>query len=200
MEPPVNIDPLAHEVPIRPPVLPGDKYSLRRYGAPRANGAALYVWRDVLASLVDASRTDPERFRAFVLTGSPFVGPLGAYVEVRGYTDLGQFTDAIGFANEVHRHWDQLHNRVRRMNGMHRVVGWGFMRPGCAGLPGPVERVVHRTLFHLPFEVTLALDPTDRQFGFHGLSVRGQLVPVGFQLVSRRSSPLAPPIAPEAIP
>ena len=180
---------------IRPPVLPGERYQVRRLGAPRAAGAAAYVWRDAAESLIEAAQYRPDSASFCVLLGSPFMGPLGVYTEIRGYAEWGTRTDEPTFMRELLVDWRQVQNRARRGPSAQRIVGWALARAGCNGELGPAARMVHRTLFHLPYAVVVCIDPQNRVLALHGMDAAGSLHPIGFNLVSRRQAPASPEIS-----
>ena len=183
-------------VPIRPPVSPNERTLLRRFGAPRAAGAALYIWREMLEALLEASTVRTEGYQAALLVGGPFMGPLGPYVELHGFCDFAVHADPLAFANELAGDWTQIHNRVRRAHAPHRVVGWVHIERGTGGELTPLARMIHRTLFHLPFTVVASLDPEQGAFAFYGATPAGELQPIGFNLVSRPSAAPPPPLVP----
>lgn len=190
-------------VPIRPPVGPSERTLIRRFGAPRASGATLFVWREMLEALLEASTVRDSGYQAALLVGGPFMGPLGPYVELHGFCDFAAYADPLAFANDLAADWTQLHNRVRRAHAPHRVIGWAHIERGTGGALPPLARLVHRTLFHLPFTVVASLDPEQNTFAFYGATPAGELEPIGFQLVSRPAAvppPLVQPPSPETTP
>lgn len=190
-------------VPIRPPVAPSERTLVRRFGAPRATGAVLYVWREMLEALLEASMVRSDGYQSALLVGGPFMGPLGAFVELHGFCDLAAHADPLAFANELAADWTQVQNRVRRAHAPHRVTGWVHIERGTGGALPPLARVVHRTLFHLPFTVVASLDPEQAAFSFYGATPTGDLAPIGFQLVSRPAAappPVVQPPSPENTP
>ena len=183
-------------VPVRPPVAPNERTLIRRFGAPRAAGATLFVWREMLEALLEASSVRTEGYQAALLVGGPFMGPLGPYVELHGFCDFAAHADPLAFANELDADWTQIHNRVRRTHAPHRIVGWVHIERGTGGNLPPLARMVHRTLFHLPFTVVASLDPEQGGFAFYGATPAGDLQPIGFNLVSRPSAAPLPPVVP----
>ncbi len=155
-------------------------------GARRGDGAALYVWADVIEELVYAALHAPHTRQAALLLGGAWQGPNGDFVEVRGFSSLMKGDVDADFATELADDWRLLNNRASRIGEGMGVVGWATMREGISGRLASSVQMLHRSFFNLPFEVMLALDSVDKTVGAWAVDRSGYLINVGFNLVSRR--------------
>lgn len=170
----------------RAPVLPSQRFALQRLGAPRLDGAAVYLRRAPLDELIFAAGYAPDRLQAAVLVGTVGPGDPASFVEIAGYADL----DAWPNDTALVRAWldDQIpmRRRVERMGAGMTLVGHAIVRPGAGSRPTAADERLHRTFLNLPWQVTVLIDPQDRTVGVWGVDPDGALINVGFNLVTPR--------------
>jgi hypothetical protein len=169
------------------PVAPGSRFDIERVGQPRPGGMAVYIWRDVLAELCRAAALRPEAFQTALLIGTVRDAAAGAGLLVQGYAELGTWTSESAFLEDTEGDWTLILNRLRRTNPSMRPLGWVCMRPDTGGALQPWDEFVHRSLFNLPFQVTLTIDGRDESCALWGPDALGYLVNIGFNLVTPRS-------------
>lgn len=164
------------------PYLPAGR-TIRRMGAPRTAGSAVYIWQDVLSELAYAARYRPAEYQTALLTGTQRVGGVGGAVLVQGFCELSTAAGPLAFAAELVSDWNMVVNRLRHTNSGLKLLGWVSMRRDSQGLLHESEQFVHRTLFNLPHQLTVVLDPLHEKIGVWGADSQGFLVNLGFNLV-----------------
>lgn len=174
------------EVAAREPALSNDVLT-RRFGKPRG-GAGLYLWTSVVEALLHAGVHAPDRTQACLLQGRAHRGVVQQqWVEVLGYAELGSVSDTRTYGAELLQDWELTNNRLSRGKTPLQVVGWCVLRAGGDAAPTESDRFVHRSLFNQPWHVLVLVDTLSERLGVWGHDPVGRLVPVGFQLASRRS-------------
>jgi hypothetical protein len=152
-------------------------------GAARVAGAGIYVWQDVLSALVYAAQFRPDAYQTAILTGSHRLSGAGAATLVQGFSELATMTSPLAFAVETMNDWGMIINRLAHGRTTLRPAGWVSVRPGSRGIVDSREQFVHRSLFNLPWQLTLVLDPESEELGVWGAEAQGYLVNLGFNLV-----------------
>jgi hypothetical protein len=152
-------------------------------GAPRTAGAGVYIWQDVIAELAYAARFRPDVYQTALLSGTQRVGGTGSAVLVQGFCELSSVAGPLAFAAELVSDWTMVVNRLRHASPALKLLGWVTVRRDSHGLLHDSEQFVHRTLFNLPHQLTVVLDPVHEKIGVWGADPQGFLVNLGFNLV-----------------
>jgi hypothetical protein len=177
----VERSPSAARLPV-----PTSRFHVRRVGAARTAGAALYLWQDVADGLMHAAEFRPDAFQAALLIGQVKDSSGGLAVLVQGYTELAAAHDEFHFLRETIADWTPIQARLRRSQPGMRVLGWAGIRPDGGARLTDASQFVHRSLFGLPWQLTLLLDGRNQRLSAWGADAQGYLVNIGFNLVSPR--------------
>jgi hypothetical protein len=169
------------------PVLPSDRFELRRLGDPRVAGSAVYLRRGPLDELLFAAAYSPDALQAAVLTGTVGAGDPASFVEVAGYIDLETWSSDAALVAGWLDEQPLTMRRVERLGAGIVRVGHVILRPGSGSRLTPADERLHRTFINLPWQITVAIDPIEHTVGVWGVDPEGHLINVGFNLVTPRS-------------
>lgn len=164
------------------PHLPSGR-RIRRMGAARLAGAGIYIWQDVLSALVYAARYRPDAYQTAILTGNHRLSGAGAATLIQGFAELATMPSPLAFAVETMNDWNMMLNRLANGKSRLRPAGWVSIRAGSGGVVDAREQFVHRSLFNLPWQLTMVLDPQSEEVGVWGTDAQGFLINLGFNLV-----------------
>ena len=140
-----------------------------------------YLYTDVVEELAFASRYDG-RYCAAVLTGGYGVGPERGFIEVTGFADL-EYIDSLDELYSVLR--PACDAVIRKADPAGDVVVGMFV-----GAPGSEARLdeemarAHLTLFNVPFQPVLVLDPDSRSLALCSRGPRSTFFDAAFSVVS----------------
>lgn len=179
----------------QPPLEPALRTDLELtwHGAKRLGGAAVYVWEAVVSELLQSLALAPDETRAGLLTGHYHEGRLNGWLAWDGFAELSPVASVAEFANELRADWDLVRNRLTRGAGDPELIGWVLSRPGSGAILRPVDAMVHRSFFNLPWQITAIIDPAEERFGVYGADAEGELVNLGFCVIQRRARRSASP-------
>lgn len=148
------------------------------FGERGSNGCDYYIYADVLAELAKAARFRDQAAVA-LLTGSLQMGGDGIFVEITGFGELQYLygEDLLEVTAAA---------LVQGEDPQGEVVG-AFVSPhGTDGLLTEELVRLHLSLFNLPHQVLLVVDPTSEIFGLYGRESSGRMENFGFSLIRTR--------------
>lgn len=128
----------------------------------------VFLYRDVLDELAFAASYRQEPSFA-ILMGAFAVDEQGPFLEVTGFS---RFQYTAGLDSLYHNVKDQLdeltEERTQYPSAQHdHVVGVFVAAPGCDGeLPAQVART-HLSLFNVPYQLAVVVDPDSGKLGVH---------------------------------
>lgn len=157
----------------------------RRFGPTREGGAVLSIWGDAAQALLSAAAEAEAPFRTALLLGQAGNTGAGVVTEIRAWAELETYRHEQAFVAELMTSWEQTVNRLSRAYRGLVLCGWASIRAASGGALRPDAEMVHRTFFGLPWQVTLVVDPSSEALAFYGPTGTGELVNVGFNVLSR---------------
>lgn len=140
--------------------------------------SAARLYRSVVEELVYAALYRPELRQVALLFGS--IDDEG--VVVAGYTGLQETSGPFAALLDVMKDWKRIQARLGPGDVL---VGWVWFEPGAAHELPPTLQIAHRTLFNLPAQVSVVVDPTRGSWCLYGASPEGNLTRASFQLIER---------------
>lgn len=176
-------------VPIqrREPVFADETTALERHGPDRIKACSVYVWQNMIAELVYASRRSPGVLQVAILIGQVIESSLGSAIEVRGYVGLDRYDGLQDFSQDLADSWDLTMNRIGRLSEGYFPLGWCLIADDALDESlHERERLTHRTFFNLPFQVMLRMNPDTEEVSIFGFDESGLLIQTGFSVVHRR--------------
>lgn len=168
----------------RPFVHPDDGYRLEGRGPEDSvTAGSVFVWDDMLRELAFAADHAADHTQTALLIGPIVENSVGLGIEVRGYVGLERYADLDEFREDTIQHWSMLQNRIARIGDGFAGLGWVHLRgDGEHGL-SEAERLVHRTFFNLPYQITMTLEGSDERVSIFGFDESGWLRQTRFHVV-----------------
>lgn len=168
---------------LRPSPLYNPQFRVRRFGDDAQQPIRFYIYNDVLEELAYAASYDDAPICAAILVGGFGMEDEGGFVEVSGFHGL-EWVDTL----------DDLYDTVRettdawlRSASEDALVGLFVAAGGCAGRVEPEVARVHLSLFNIPFQPLLALDPGEGRLGVYARSPGKRFFEAAFRAVAANS-------------
>ncbi|MBA2662581.1 MAG: hypothetical protein H0U74_09825 [Bradymonadaceae bacterium] len=173
-----------------------ESLSVRAFGQADAQNVRFFLYQDVLEELAFASAYRDEPCFA-VLLGHFAMDELGAFIEVTGFDGL-EYRDEVG---EMYRPLRAtLEQTMRELSrgetgsGRH-IVGLFVGLPGCeAALDAEIARV-HLSLFNMPYQMAVVVDPKARKLGVYARAPRAKFFDAPFFVVRANAAPKSEAVA-----
>jgi hypothetical protein len=153
------------------------------FGQPHDGPMRFYLWQDVLEELWFAAGYR-ERPSAALLTGLYGISEDGPFIEVTGFEGLDYF-DELSDLTEVFKPMleQNMQDRPTALSAaVPGPVGFFARAPG-ATIDEELARL-HLTLFNVPYQVALLLDPEQEKIAVYTRQPRGRFFAAAFHLVS----------------
>jgi len=141
--------------------------------------ATIYLWKDVAKELICAALYRKNQPQTALLIGKYSESSL----QIRGFIDVTPFWDAKQFITEINQEWTQINNRIQRYTKM-KLIGWANILPNKKAQLLHQHQIIHRSLFSLPYQISLLIDPVEQLFAIYGTDLENNLVPHGFNIVT----------------
>ena len=166
--------------PTPKPVPPGRSASL---GNLYRDGVAIFVFEDVLDSIIEFSEQDMAReVGGFLLGGvhrDQFV-----YIEVRHFLPA-QAESQVASLKFTHETWSTMNRQVASDYPDETVVGWHHTHPGLGIFLSEYDLFIHRHFFSQSWQVALVVDPVRQLLGYYQWR-NGRIKDCGFLAVQRK--------------
>jgi hypothetical protein len=169
-----------------------DSLDVRSFGDTSEQPIRYFVYYDVLDELTFAAGYHDQPSLA-ILLGNFSMDEDGAFIEVTGFTGLEYvprrqdlFAALKGAANEAVRALTQ-----GEVDAGRHVVGFYHGFAGSEGVLDEESARVHLSLFNMPFQVAMIVDPAGQQLGLYARPVGGKFLNPGFSVV-RMKTPQGP--------
>ncbi len=151
---------------------------LKRFGGPRPSPVDYYFYRDVFEELAFAASYQ-ETVAYAVLTGGFGVTDGRGFVEVTGFESLLYASEEIDFT----RHFRDVCRDIDRLPDGDVVVGLFCSAPGSEGIIPREAAFLHLSLFNIPFEPLLVIDPSNDLAVIYGRAPRRTFVDAPLSIV-----------------
>ncbi|MFU8804504.1 MAG: hypothetical protein ACNA8W_11890 [Bradymonadaceae bacterium] len=167
-----------------------DELEVRAFGDDSNQGVRYFVYYDVLDELTFASDYHDQPSIA-VLLGGFSMDEKGAFIEVTGFTALEYMPDSSDLFEVIK---GAVIEAIGELNqgataGGRHVVGLYY---GAAGNKGRLDEVIaraHLSLFNMPFQLAMIVDPEQECIGHYARPVGGRFFNAGFSVVRMKTAP-----------
>jgi len=129
------------------------------------NSIPIYVFKEVLAEIIDYSERDMTRERGGFLLGGLHRDRC-LYIEIRHFLPAEAAQSRAATLTFTHDTWATLNRQVEQNFQEELVVGWHHTHPGFGVFLSGYDLFIHRNFFDQPWQVALVVDPKRHEFGF----------------------------------
>ncbi len=161
-----------------------DGLTVRSFGDAASETVRFFLYQDVLEELAFASHYRDECCYA-VLRGHFAMDDEGAFIEVSGFDGLEYISDIGEMFDDVREAVEHSMRDISRgeVAGGRHVVGLFVGNPGSdAKLDAEIARV-HLSLFNMPFQIAMVIDPKSQQIGIYTRAPRSKFHGAAFYVV-----------------
>lgn len=124
-----------------------------------AEGAALYVYADVLEEIAFSGGWQRDRLAAGLLFGTRYLRPGESvpYIEVEGFVAGTHVSSLKAFTRVLRSEWKTATADLRAQFPETQVVGWFVAGKLAAELDAPSAVLLHNTFFNHPWQTALVV-------------------------------------------
>ncbi len=155
------------------------------FGESTGQPVRFFLFGDLCDELIFAGEYQDQSCVA-VLTGAFGVEQSGGYVEVSGFSGLEYLDDEV--ENALYRSIRKTTDKAIISEAPEPIVGFFVSERGSKGRIDPEMARVHFSLFNVPFQVAVVVDPDSDDFGVYARNPHGQFVSCEFRVVRFRAS------------
>lgn len=168
----------------QPSPLASEELEVRSLSEPGEQGVRYFVYYDVVDELTFASSYHDQPSIA-ILLGNFSMDEEGPFIEVTGFTALEYMPDRDELFKVLKKGTEEALRGLSQglTEGGRHVVGFYH---GLAGSEGGFDAEcarVHLSLFNMPFQVAMILDPDQERFGLYARAVGGRFFNAAFSVV-----------------
>ncbi len=168
---------------LRPSPLRNPSVAVRAFGT-STQPIQFYLYQDVIEELTFAARYDDRTYGAILLGGFGLEGP-AAFIEVTGFTGADWVTEPSKLYETLRPACDAW---IHAADG-EPIVGAFVSIPGCGGRVTEEAARLHYSLFNVPFQPLVMLDPSSGEISVSSRAPGDRLFNAAFRAVARVSTP-----------
>lgn len=178
-------NPIFHDAPAD-----SARVQVRVVGEAHGPPVRFFLYRDVLEELLYAARWRDESFMWGVLSGAFGIDDEGPFIEVTGFeglTYMPRLDDCIeGLQETVQQHF--IEGRTVAQDAHESPVGMVMSAPGGGARLHREAMRAHLSLFNVPFQLLLMVDPAQERLAAYSRQPKGAFFNAALRVVEARDA------------
>ena len=137
----------------------------RRVGTLVNGTLPLFVYDDVLDSILDYSATERQREIGGFLIGNVYRDD-SEFLMLEHFLPASDTNSKSGSVTFTHQTWEKLRGQIESGFPDSRVIGWHHTHPSMGIFLSQYDQFIHRHFFNQHWQIAMVVDPCREQFGF----------------------------------